>query len=294
MLNLIRMNLYRMLHTKSIFIVLLIGTAFGALAAYMSSVEMEEAPNGVGLTLEYQDGSTAADDLKSGFEAGASDADVNFGIYTDVPELEDGKPAPFMKYFCSDMAGGILLIFITIATVLYINGEEKSGFVKNIAGQTKHKCNIFISKLIVMIGYLLVSMVLYAAAEYAALMIFYNGDMEFCGDILGEALKYIGIEFILYIAFISGLAMLTTIFKNTTIGITVGILASCGFANILTGLINKLIDVDISKYLVVNNINSVSFGAENKTLILAIIVGIVFNIVYNVAGTMWFTKRDVV
>lgn len=296
MLNLLRMNLYRLLHTKCMCVLLILIIMMGVFSSYMETVDIEK--NGEA-TVESNETSA---DFMSGFSDGVSMEDeeessvieLEFGIYVDSPMMENGKPAPLLKHIMADLASGVTLIFITIATVLFVNGEDKSGFVKNIAGQTKHKCNIYISKLLVLILYTLVALILYGFVQCMVLLIYYKGNIAFGMNLLGEALGLVGIHILLYVAFISGLIMLTSICRNTTMGITLGILASCGFSQLIYSGINIIFNIDLSKYSVVTNINSIAFDAGSKVIICAVVIGIVFNILYNVLGTMWFTKRDVV
>lgn len=140
MLNIIRMNWYRLWNTPSM-IILLFLTA--GMAFFSGTVEVEDVKlmqenqekNAVITVLPKED--TNTEDTTSE-ETGETDG-VEIGLFVNTPYGEDEKPAEFLRFLIADMSAGMPLLFICIAVVLFANHEEKSGFIKNISGQVKHR-----------------------------------------------------------------------------------------------------------------------------------------------------------
>ena len=305
MLNLIRMNSYRTVHMACMYVLLVIVCIFSMFSIATISMTSEEIESG-----EYVDYESVSDAMEAGWNDAAmenGDVDsligevenedeevmINLGIVSEQPIRADGTVTSYLDYLYQDMTSGILLIFMTIAVVLFFNREQNSGFIKNIASKSTSRINIYFSKFIVMIAYMLVAFLVMALAEYICLMIHYGGDLTFGKDVLGDFIPKIGVVFLLHIAFISGVAMITTLTKSSTMGITIGMLANTGFSAFFTMPIKALLDFDIAKYLVTSNIGNVNLDSGTNVVTHALLVGIITIIVYNVIGCTWFAKKDI-
>lgn len=303
MFNLIRMNIYRMIFMKGMRITLLCTILFAGFAAYMSYTDtkyMQEeteklAPSGTDKEIAlagFEDASKEQDTNEA--DKQEDEADFSFGIYVETPYNEDGSPADFLQYYAADLASGTILIFTIIAAALFVAAEEKSGFVKNIAGQARHRGDIYLAKLPAMALYILGQMLFYGLVQYIVLRISFAEPIPFGASMFKDALIVFLIDFLLYLAFASGIMMFTTVFRTNTISITVGMLSAMGASAMLFSFVGRIIDKDVCKYMVTNSIKVNIPGAEQKTIILTVIVGFLYLIVYNGIGTIIFAKRDVV
>lgn len=287
MLNLIRMNLYRMMHTNGLKIVWIVMLAFMLLNTYMC---LREADSYTDEELEQ-----IHQQQTQVFHISVSDqGDTQelFGISSNPIVTEGGFDISGLGFLVSDMGSGVILIFMVIATALFFTGEEKNGFVKNIAGQTRHKCNIYFSKLIVMLVYLIISLVLCFFADILGITLF-SGKFSLAEGRLADYMTSIGVLVLLHIAFISGIALLATVTKSNAMSISAGILLVMGVSRVFSKLVYMVTKCDITKYIVMGNL-SVSVGASERAFYMAAAVGVIYTIVYNVMGSAWFTKRDVV
>lgn len=286
MLNLIRMNLYRMVHTGSLKVVWVIMFGFVILNTYMifretdiytdAEIEQMRQSQSDGFTVSEEDG-----------------VQVEFGINVSPIVTEEGVDTSALGFLVSDMSSGITLIFMVIATALFFTGEEKNGFVKNIAGQTRHKANIYFSKLFVMVLYLMASFVLWFLACVLGSMLF-NGKVSLAQEPLSDYMAVLGVLVLLHIAFMSGIALLATVTGSNAMSISAGLLLASGMSRMLAKLVYMVVKCDIIKYIVMGNMGAVSVQSSERTFYRAAVVGIVWMIVYNMAGSAWFTKRDVV
>ena len=325
MLNLIRMNNYRVRHMTCMYVLVVIICIFsmfsvstikmtaddmtaGTYVDYEGMAEAmeagwneaeaeamaeEAAKQQIGITITENEGlDENSDAYNAGYEVGQEVA-MNFGIYSNQPIRADGTVSSYIAYLYEDISSGILLIFMTIAVVLFFNREQNSGFVKNIAAKSVSRASIYFSKFVAMILYMLFTFVVLAITEYIALMAYYDGDLTFGMDVMGDFLPKILVIILLHIAFLSGVVMVTTITKSSTMGITIGMLANTGFSSFIVLFVRAKFDFDISKYLINYNLTRVDLNSGSEVINNALIVGIITIIVYNVIGCTWFAKRDI-
>ncbi len=289
MLNLIRSNLFRMVHTKSVIVIfallMLMSFISGSLAADESwqMIEQIEESNGAAGGEIYNE---------------TKEEQGDFGIYSDTPLNSDGTLKDYVYIYSSDLSSGIVVLFILIGAVLFFRADEKNGFIKNIAGQTKHKYNILLSKLAVTGVYTFVCMFCYMVIGYIAFAtgIILDGSISFGIEYLPEAIKVFALQYLLYMAFISGLLLVTEFTKSTSAGITIGFLGIMGFSKLFVAITQKVFntDFDISKYYISTNILKVNMDAQADVLKFALGIGIVYFILYNVLNVLWFSKKDIV
>ena len=104
------------------------------------------------------------------------------------------------------------------------------------------------------------------------------------------------LQYLLYMAFISGLLLVTEFTKSTSAGITIGFLGIMGFSKLFVAITQKIFntDFDISKYYISTNIIKVNMDAQADILKFALGIGIVYFILYNVLNVLWFSKKDIV
>ncbi len=289
MLNLIRSNLFRMVHTKSVIVVF-------ALLMLMSFISGSLAADESWQMIEQIEESNRAEGGEIYNETKEEPGD--FGIYSDTPLNSDGTLKDYVYIYSSDLSSGIVVLFILIGAVLFFRADEKNGFIKNIAGQTKHKYNILLSKLAVTGVYTFVCMFCYMVIGYIAFAtgIILDGSISFGIEYLPEAIKVFALQYLLYMAFISGLLLVTEFTKSTSAGITIGLLETMGFGKLFVTITQKVFntDFDISKYYISTNILKVNMDAQADVLKFALGIGIVYFILYNVLNVLWFSKKDIV
>lgn len=325
MLNLIRMNNYRVRHMTCMYVLVIIICLFAIFSvstisltaedmaagtyedyegmaeameagwneAEMEAMAEEAGEHQIGIIIGENEGeSENSEAYDAGYELG-QEVSMNFGIYSVQPIRADGTVTSYLAYLYEDVSSGILLIFMTIAVVLFFNREQNSGFIKNIASKSTSRISIYFSKFVSMVLYMLFTFVVIALAEYFALLAYYDGDLTFGMDVMGDFLPRLGIILILHIAFISGVVMVTTITKSSTLGITIGMLANTGFSSFIVLFVRAKLDFDLSDYLINYNLTKVNLNSENEVLTHALLVGIITIIVYNIIGCTWFAKRDI-
>ena len=133
MLNMIRMELYRMFKTKSLYVIWLVlaaGILFttGLSADEMKTYTMEEKQE----MYEYATGQRESET-------------VNLGMDVTVP-TKPGDTVSVFDLFYGNIKGKFLALFMVIFAVLYSTADMTSGFVKNIAGQVRDRRRLVFAK----------------------------------------------------------------------------------------------------------------------------------------------------
>lgn len=266
MLNVIKMDLYRMFRSRSTYLVL-IGTL-----AFMSFM------------INNMHGSI-------GKEADP----VIIGIGNNPALLSDSMN---LQTLFQAMAGSrVFLLGIAIFSVLFINREEVSGFTKNIAGQVQNRGMLSISKFVSISVYVVLTFLI------GLVVLFYVGNMFFDSITLGNMvglLKEVGLQLVFHIAFAAIMLGIITLIKHAVVSIMIGILLPMGgFAFLYQALndgIHRLASSDafnIMDYTVTGIVATVSTNSSVGTIIRSILVSVGFIVVMLAYSVTMKQKRDV-
>ena len=123
MLKLIKMDLYRMFHTKAFYIIWIILAAAVIFSTTMSKEDykyiQEEAAKGQ-------------------LETVSEENNLNFGLSVSLPTKPGEKVTVFDQVF-ANMQSKFVALFLVIFAVLFSTADITSGYIKNIGGQIKGK-----------------------------------------------------------------------------------------------------------------------------------------------------------
>ncbi|WP_086312819.1 hypothetical protein A5821_000371 [Enterococcus sp. 7F3_DIV0205] len=266
MVNVIKMDLYRMFRSKSTYFVLV-----GLLSFMIMLI------------------------LPMNNSIGEPDADVKLGISTNTEEL---KNIMDLKLLFTIMAGSnSFMMGIVIFSVLFINREEVSGFTKNIAGQVQIRGMLALSKFVSQSVFVLLSF-------SSGLLVFFTvGNIVFESVKIGnifDLFKEVGLQFIFHVAFAAIVLGIITLFKQSVASMLVGILITFGglsyIYKIINDIIHKLVTdkaFNIMNYTITGIIPSVSIDSSVSTIVRGIIVSVVFIVIMLTYSVIMKQKRDV-
>lgn len=133
MLKVIKMDLYRMFKSKYTYIVLAAAMLMMFASVFMTQQDISY----------YQQTPSAMETLR---ETGD---EVNWGIYIGQvsPEWCTGAKIPLPELVSMNIQSKLLLMFLVAFIALFAGNEIRTGFIKNIAGQTRHRWELVIGKL---------------------------------------------------------------------------------------------------------------------------------------------------
>ena len=283
MYNLIRMNVYRLTHSLSTWVLLFFTVFMAVFSMVMTNVDIE--------TMRREGPEQAA-------VGDASTEEIQLGItVSSDPSWVDGT------IFMEDVAAvqiqsGILALLCVIFTAIFITAEQKSGYVKNIAGQFPGRIQLTAGKFFAMALQLLVMLLLFTLVTLLAGTLLW-GDRFQLGDPLLFA-RFLGIQFLLHLGICSLVMLISTFTGSSAAGMTIGILLTCGLGSPVYSLINRGLEAlrigsgfDISRCMAEINIHLAGVHAASDVLIQAVCVGIAFTAVSLFLTTWIIRKRDI-
>lgn len=272
MFNLIKMDLRRLTRMKSFWIMIVVVLLLGVFSTYMTDYSRN---------------------LQQDMDA---EADGFFVSVNAQPQL--ANKVDFTNLVNVDVAGLTLTLLCAIFAPIFVNAEQKNGYIKNIAGQLPNRGVLVLSKLVAVAVQVFVIFASYILAVAVAGKIFLGEDLVF--ESVGAFAKIIGIHYLLHVGFSALVMALTVMLRGSGLAMTFGILSSATMTSFIYGLINIPLhkcgiseSFDIGDYAIENCIYIVRPTMAGDELTRVIVVGIAFLVVSTVAAMVVMQKRDV-
>ncbi len=283
MLNMIRMELYRMFRTKSFYIIGLILTVGVVLTTYLTSFEMK---------------AYMAEEKQEQYEYATGQGEeeqVNLGMTINLL-TEPGKDVTVFDVFYANLAGKFIALFIVIFAVLYSSADMTSGFIKNVAGQVRDRGGLVIAKAASLFVYCALMMLFFAAVQTASNGIFF--DKLIWGP-WKDFLLYGGVQILLHFSYALIAMCITILFRNNVISMIAVVCMCMNILVIFYGFIDKAVgklgikDFHVADYTVSGKIMQLPMDATAKEAWISCAVAAVFIVAALVIGGMVFRKRDI-
>lgn len=282
MLNMIRMESFRMFKTKSLYV---IWAAMAACLFFANSLSAEEIQT---YTMEEK---------QEMYEAAMSDEDedIIFGMYVTLP-TKPGEAVSVFDGFYANVHGKFVALFMVIFTVLYATADITSGYVKNIAGQVKNRGNLILAKSVALLLYTIFTMLLFTGAQMLSNAVLYN---EFVMGPGKEFFQYAALQTLLHFALIMVIMCIAVVLHNNVISMMISVCLCMNVLVMLYGVVDKAVtkigiqDFHIMDYTVSGKIVNLGMNAAPKTMGMAVMVGVVFIVVMLAISMTVFQKRDI-
>lgn len=282
MLNMIRMELFRMFKTKSLYV---IWASMAACLFFANSLSAEEIQT---YTMEEK---------QEMYEAAMSDEDedIIFGMYVTLP-TKPGEAVSVFDGFYANVHGKFVALFMVIFTVLYATADITSGYVKNIAGQVKNRGNLILAKSVALLLYTIFTMLLFTGAQMLSNAVLYN---EFVMGPGKEFFQYAALQTLLHFALIMVIMCIAVVLHNNVISMMISVCLCMNVLVMLYGVVDKAVtkigiqDFHIMDYTVSGKIVNLGMNAAPKTMGMAVMVGVVFIVVMLAISMTVFKKRDI-
>lgn len=273
MMNLVRMYLYRLLHTRSIYVMSFV---LILMVAFVTIDEGSEQSQQAEQQLLEEQGVDAENTRES------------VGIV--MTPLSDVTKVSFYQEF---MGSGVLLLFLSIFTALLSYKERDGGFLKNLNSCAKKRGYIFLAKVPAVIAFVSIQFLTLIVMLQIMCRGHANGDMQYL-------VWYIVSQFLLHIAFGTFILMIMELTRNLAAGLMTGIFFSIGIHILLLSMVeNVLLGLGLpekllpSQYLIVSQVKMLMADGTGNGLFLSIIIGVVALILYLALGMWIFNKRDI-
>lgn len=255
MIKLIKMELYRLFHTISTYVMIAVAAGITFFTFFMVNFDLElQSGDTANFAQGFMDGLTGGEpetgesgdpgvqeqEMLSLVEAGAEDdVDFQFGISTSVDESWVNSEIPAGDLLVSQLQSGIFLLCCSIFVSLFVNAEQKNGYIKNIAGQIPGRYMLALSKFAavavqtaVLIAAYVLSGMIFGAVIFKERFVFGTTDAA-------VVLRSLAMQYLLHLAFGSLIAAVCLLTRSAAFSMTSGIFLACGVFMLVGDLINR-------------------------------------------------------
>ncbi len=285
MRKILKMDLYRMIKSKSLYVLIILTIGVAALMLVTTNLQvkqMKENPQMYQNMQEYEQ---------------QESTDVGIVLGASTSWVDDNIKIPFVGLFEVALGSCFLVIFISIFVAGFVNSEQKHGFIKNISGNVPNRGLVALSKIITACIFSVMLFVIFALSMMLMSKIFL-GYVNFSG--FSDALPSFGIQLLLHVAVGIVVAAFAVILNSGSFSMTIGILMATGIPNLLGMGINSLLkllfslkDFDITKYFLSPYLSLVGSQSSSSQQHWAIAVSVIYIAVFAVFAFSVMKKRDV-
>lgn len=287
MLNMIRMDIYRLFRTKSMYVIWFIMALLFIMSTYMTKVDLKEVQK---QAEEMGLQGTSADNPEE-----LEDTNI-IGINVIIP-TRDGEKVTVYDEIYANAQGRVMALFVAIFTVLFSTADLTSGYIKNIGGQVKHRGGMILSRSLAILVNVVLTLGLSVLFQALCNRVFLGyckwGDWKQFGT-------YFLIQAVLHFAFGMICMAVAVLLRNNVISMIFAVCLCLNVTAVLYGLLDKLIlkagvkDFAVAEYTVTGRMSMLPLELAWKDGIAPFVISAVFVVVALLCSSIVFEKRDVV
>ena len=281
MLNIIKMDLYRMLKTKSMYVIWIVLAAILLITTSLCKTDYE-------LLNEM-------DAMKQEQVTEPTVDNINVGMMVTLP-TEPGEKVTVYDIFFANSQGKLYALLLVIFTVLFSTADISSGYIKNIGGQVRNRGTLISSRAIALAVFTVLTMAGAFLFQAAANGIFF-GELEWGNT--KAILSYFVTELALHYALVLICMAIAIILKNNVISMVIAVCLSMNVMTIVYGVINSAIqkigiqNFQIYKYTITGKLSLLPMDPSGNECLAAFGVAIVFIVMMISVSSVVFQKRDI-
>ena len=283
MLNAVRMDLYRMLHTRSLYVIWIVMAALILFTTSLSKTDYEDT--------EIQ---TENHQFYEAQEENGEGA-VTIGMQVILPTAP-GEKVTLSDILYANIQGKFVAVFLAVLAVLFSSADLNSGYLKNIGGQINGRWKLIVSKIAALGIYVLLTFGVFVIVQAVSNQIIF-GYLKL--GITQEFLGYLGVQLLLHFA-LSLICMAAAVILRSSVFSM--IIAVCLCMNMLVtfySAIDTLIhdlgfeDFRLLEHTVTGQLSMLTMRPPVADELYAAGVAAVFILVCGVLTGLVFTKRDI-
>ena len=217
MLNIIKMDLYRMLKTKSMYVIWIVLAAILLITTSLCKTDYEL--------------STEKDAMKQEQVTEPTVDNINVGMMVTLP-TEPGEKVTVYDIFFANSQGKLYALLLVIFTVLFSTADISSGYIKNIGGQVRNRGTLIFSRAIALAVFTVLTMAGAFLFQAAANGIVF-GELEWGNT--KAILSYFVTELALHYALVLICMAIAIILKNNVISMVIAVCLSMNVMTIVYG-----------------------------------------------------------
>ena len=281
MLNIIKMDLYRMLKTKSMYVIWIVLAAILLVTTSLCKTDYELL--------------TEKDAMKQEQVTEPTVDNINVGMMVTLP-TEPGEKVTVYDIFFANSQGKLYALLLVIFTVLFSTADISSGYIKNIGGQVRNRGTLILSRAIALAVFTVLTMAGAFLFQAAANGIVF-GELEWGNT--KAILSYFVTELALHYALVLICMAIAIILKNNVISMVIAVCLSMNVMTIVYGVINSAIqkigiqNFQIYKYTITGKLSLLPMNPSGNECLAAFGVAIVFIVMMISVSSVVFQKRDI-
>ena len=281
MLNIIKMDLYRMFKTKSMYVIWIVLAAILLITTSLCKTDYEL--------------STEKDAMKQEQVTEPTVDNINVGMMVTLP-TEPGEKVTVYDIFFANSQGKLYALLLVIFTVLFSTADISSGYIKNIGGQVGNRGSLIFSRSIALSVFSVLTMTGAFLFQAAANCIVF-GELEWGNT--KAILSYFVAELALHYALVLICMAIAIILKNNVISMVIAVCLSMNVMTIVYGVINSAIqkigiqNFQIYKYTITGKLSLLPMNPSGNECLAAFGVAIVFIVIMISVSSVVFQKRDI-
>ena len=281
MLNIIKMDLYRMFRTKSMYVIWIVLAAALLITTSLCKTDYESL-NEEDAMQQEQIAEPTADN-------------INVGMMVTLP-TEPGEKGTVYDIFFANSQGKFYALFLVIFAVLFSTADISSGYIKNIGGQVRNRKSLIFSRSIAIAVFTVLTMAGAFLFQAAANCIVF-GELEWGNTKV--ILSYFVTELALHYALVLICMAIAIILKNNVISMVIAVCFTMNVMTIVYGVINSAIqkigiqNFQIYKYTITGKLSLLPMNPSENECLAAFGVAMVFIVIMISVSSVVFQKRDI-
>ena len=281
MLNIIKMDLYRMLKTKSMYVIWIVLAAILLITTFLCKTDYELL--------------TEKDAMKQEQVTEPTVDNINVGMMVTLP-TEPGEKVTVYDIFFANSQGKLYALLLVIFTVLFSTADISSGYIKNIGGQVGNRGSLIFSRSIALSVFTVLTMTGAFLFQAAANCIVF-GELEWGNT--KAILSYFVAELVLHYALVLICMAIAIILKNNVISMVIAVCLTMNVMTIVYGVVNSAIqkigiqNFQIYKYTITGKLSLLPMNPSGNECLAAFGVAMVFIVIMISVSSVVFQKRDI-
>ena len=281
MLNIIKMDLYRMFKTKSMYVIWIVLAAILLITTSLCKTDYE--------LLNEKDA------MKQEQVTEPTVDNINVGMMVTLP-TEPGEKVTVFDIFFANSQGKFYALFLVIFAVLFSTADISSGYIKNIGGQVGNRGSLIFSRSIALSVFSVLTMTGAFLFQAAANCIVF-GELEWGNT--KAILSYFVAELALHYALVLICMAIAIILKNNVISMVIAVCFTMNVMTIVYGVVNSAIqkigiqNFQIYKYTITGKLSLLPMNPSGNECLAAFGVAIVFIVMMISVSSVVFQKRDI-
>ena len=287
MFNMLKMDLYKMFHLRSLYVIWIIMSAFILLSIYLLKQDYDM------IEVDLDQGTISKETADE--EADEDGVEVEVGLVVSLPDDVNNKVTLYDLIF-ANTGGNTVALFLVIFAVMLTMADFGNGYIKNIAGQVPDRGMLVIAKMCSLFIYTILTFVLYVIMSIIGSLLVFSylepGNIK-------ELLIYLGVQVMLHFALAVICMTVSYVTKNTVISMTISICIVINFMTIIYDLLDIIINkftknnFEIIKYTVTGNISLLQMNPTGGEVCTALVSALAFVTFMTFISYHVFRRRDI-